>query len=557
MKSKFLKRALSFSLGAALTLGLAACGGGKDSNVSPDGKANISWFSSVTGWGPGNWNGTETCPLLDTLASDYGVTFTIEAPPADADTKLGLMIATDALPDMISLTNQTTVRELISSGKVWDMKEFLETYDPDSHILSDFPDDIKITLDNTYGGWYSLPSHMTSPDNRQRFPACSEVYTNISSYGSNGAIMFNKTMMDALGITQEDVQTEEGFYAACQRVKDSGYTVDGQSAIPVVLHGQNWTDTSLSWVIAANFGAVPVDENGDYRHMELSPGFKNALKFVQNCLSKGYLDVNCLTIDETALMTQIESGRVFCWIGNSANSDKLDKIPWVSFGPITAANGAAAAMGVYKQGSPGWIQTLISKKCSNPEALAKALSFATSREGQLLNQWGIEGEDYTIDAETGICTRTESGMKKWVDTYDNNMWLWPFNDNDFNSHTTAPAEAGTRDGYYNDIMVAMGMYDTTYIYDYALLDFQNSDVLEPSSDLGIALSQIKSYMESAKAKIVTAATDADFEKEYNDFISTLESYGIADIDKAYNEYYKEYCKIFNDTIVDVNADLYK
>lgn len=507
MKSKFLKRALSFSLGAALTLGLAACGG-KDSNVSPDGKANISWFSSVTGWGPGNWNGTETCPLLDTLASDYGVTFTIEAPPADEDTKLGLMIATDALPNMISLTNQTTVRELISSGKVWDMKEFLETYDPDSHILSDFPDDIKITLDNTYGGWYSLPSHMTSPDNRQRFPACSEVYTNISSYGSNGAIMFNKTMMDALGITQEDVQTEEGFYAACQRVKDSGYTVDGQSAIPVVLHGQNWTDTSL-------------------------------------------------TIDETALMTQIESGRVFCWIGNSANSDKLDKIPWVSFGPITAANGAAAAMGVYKQGSPGWIQTLISKKCSNPEALAKALSFATSREGQLLNQWGIEGEDYTIDAETGICTRTESGMKKWVDTYDNNMWLWPFNDNDFNSHTTAPAEAGTRDGYYNDIMVAMGMYDTTYIYDYALLDFQNSDVLEPSSDLGIALSQIKSYMESAKAKIVTAATDADFEKEYNDFISTLESYGIADIDKAYNEYYKEYCKIFNDTIVDVNADLYK
>lgn len=30
--------------------------------------------------------------------------------------------------------------------------------------------------------------------------------------GHNSAIMFNKTIMDELGITQEDVQTEEGFY---------------------------------------------------------------------------------------------------------------------------------------------------------------------------------------------------------------------------------------------------------------------------------------------------------------------------------------------------------
>ena len=44
--------------------------------------------------------------------------------------------------------------------------------------------------------------------------------------------MFNQTIMDALGITQEDVQTEEGFYKACELVKNSSYTVDGSPYFP-------------------------------------------------------------------------------------------------------------------------------------------------------------------------------------------------------------------------------------------------------------------------------------------------------------------------------------
>ena len=56
-----------------------------------------------------------------------------------------------------------------------------------------------------------------------------------------------------------------------------------------------------------NFGAVPVDEEGNYRHKELSPGYKNALKFVNNCIQKEYLDVNILTLDEAALKTYLES----------------------------------------------------------------------------------------------------------------------------------------------------------------------------------------------------------------------------------------------------------
>ncbi|MFR8336004.1 MAG: hypothetical protein ACLVAW_04480 [Eisenbergiella massiliensis] len=44
----------------------------------------------------------------------------------------------------------------------------------------------------------------------------------------------------------------------------------------------------------------------------MNPGYKNALKFVNNLIRNGYLDINSLTIDEAALKTYIEGGRVFC-----------------------------------------------------------------------------------------------------------------------------------------------------------------------------------------------------------------------------------------------------
>ncbi len=105
-------------------------------------------------------------------------------------------------------------------------------------------------------------------------------------------------------------------------------------------------------------------------------------------------------------------------------------------------------------------------------------------------------------------------------------------------------------------MPAFGREETTYIYDSSLVDFPDT-VLEPSSDLGIKLSQVKSYLESQKAKIVTAKTDEEFETEYNNMVSTLEDYSIADIDAAYDEVYQTNCENTGNKIEDINADLYK
>lgn len=566
MKIQIMKKVMAAVMAGIMAAGTLACGspagetapqGAQAETAGGGQETEVYWFSDVTGWGPAGWEkGVTTSPLLDAVREKTGITFNIEQPPTDADTKLGLMIASNDLPDMISLTDADTIKQLIQSGKVWPMEEFLQQYDPESHLLTDFPEDIKNAVIYKYGGWYSLPSHMCSNDNRMTNPPSSQVYVDNVTKGHNSAIMFNQTIMDELGITQEDVQTEKGFYAACEKVKNSGYTVDGQSVFPVMLHANQWIEQSLDAIVAENFGVVPVDADGNYRHLEMNPGYKQALKFVNNLVQNGYLDINSLTIDEAAMKTYIEGGRVFCWIGNPAQSGKKETVPFISFGPILADNGARPVAPITLQAGSGWIQTFISKDCVNPEQIAKMLSFVTSREGMFFNEYGTEGVDYTLD-DQGIAARTEEGSRRFETEYKKNIALWPFSNTDFAWSTQAPPLEGTNDAAYNQISTAIGKYKDTYIYDVDLLSFRDGNVIEPSSDLGIRLSQVKSYLESQKAKIVSAPTEDAFEKEYNGMIDTLKGYSIEEIDAAYDESLQKNYEVWKETIDNVNAGLYE
>lgn len=564
MRKNLCKRIGALTLAGILAFSMAACGSGANKTADKEGEQSsakdsvgeLYWFSDVSGWGPetANW-ATKESPATKYIEDTIGLKLKIEQPPTDAATKLGLMIATGDLPDLMSITDQDVYKQLVQAGKVWDLKSFLETYDPESHLLKDFPEDIKQALTDTYGDWYSYPSHMESADNREVFPPDDQIWLDVVEKGSNMCIMFNQDIMNALGITQNDVQTEDGFMAALEKVKNSGYQVEGQGVVPVMLHANLWIGSSLDSIVSWNFGVLPVDENGNYRHRELSPGYKNALQFLNTMVTKGYVDVNSLTIDETALKTYLDAKRVFCWIGNQASQDKTG-MPWVSFGPILASNEAKPVLPVNKSAGTGWIQTLVSKDCKNPEKIAKLLSWVSSQDGLLVNYYGEEGTDYTID-EKGIVTRTDDGSTRYAQEYDNNMLMWPFANTSFERNTEPVPDPTINRGVEVALMPALGKYQDTYIYDASLLSFENSNVIEPSSDLGIKLSQIKSYLESQKAKIVTAVSEADFEREYQNMLDTLEKYDVKSIDEAYNKVYQEYCQKKGETIEDINASLYK
>ena len=142
------------------------------------------------------------------------------------------------------------------------------------------------------------------------------------------------------------------------------------------------------------------------------------------------------------------------------------------------------------------------------------------------------------------------------DLYENNILFWPFANTSFERHTEPVPDPTSNRGVEIALMPAFGREETTYIYDSSLVNFPDT-VLEPSSDLGIKLSQVKSYLESQKAKIVTAKTDEEFETEYNNMVSTLKIIASLTLMQLTMKYIRQNCENTGNKIEDINADLYK
>ncbi|MFT9038898.1 ABC transporter substrate-binding protein [Schleiferilactobacillus harbinensis] len=537
--------------GVATALTLTACG--SNNQTAKDGSTKVEWFSDVTGWGPSGWN-TTTSPLTRTIKKNFKVDLTYTQPPSDPDTKLGLMIASRSIPDVMSITDPDTIRELLKSKQVWPMKEFLEKYDPSSHLLTDFPTDVKKSIVNQYGGWHSIPSHTNSADARKTYPSGSKQWQDIAEYGGNSTFMFNTKMMKQLGITAQDVSTESGFLAALKKVKAANLKVGGKSVFPLLLNGNGWIDNSLNGLLAYNFGATAVDPQGNYRMLELSPGYKQAMKFINTTIQSGYLNVDTLTMDENSIKPYLLGNRVFCYIGNQANFDKSG-LPLKSFGPVLADNGAQPTVGQGKTPGIGWMQTFVSRNAKNPKGIAKMLSYATSKKGLIENEYG-DSENYTI-SKKGIITRTAKGTKEFTGPYKNNMILWPFVNTAFDYSTTPDDKPGTDAYVANQVMVAYGKSPKVYRFNSSLLNFVNSNLINPTSDLGMNQSQMKTYLESQIGKIVTASSPAQFDQQYKAMVNTMNNLDVKGIDAFYNKYYQKNVRATGTRIKDINAAVYK
>ena len=130
---------------------------------------SISLLCDVNFWEPPVWDSTEGTITGD-ISKKTGSVLNVMETTQDADTQLKILLLNDKLPDLVSVVDSTAISQLVSSGKVWRLDEFLQTYKPYSHLLTFFPEDMKAELIKRDGAWYAFPSHMNSTDAREKWP---------------------------------------------------------------------------------------------------------------------------------------------------------------------------------------------------------------------------------------------------------------------------------------------------------------------------------------------------------------------------------------------------
>lgn len=522
-----------------------------DTTAAP---VNLNWISTVGFWNPPQWS-TESGTVMGEITKKTGVTFSYNIPAQDGETKLSLMMvsSSEAFPDVITTAGENMGRKLVQADKVWKLDEFLKKYDPESHLLKDFPADTKKAVAKRYGDWYALPSHVGSEDAKKTYPASSSYYEEQGKYAWNKGILINSDILKQAGLTIDDMKTEDGFLAALKKVKDMKLTVDGQPVIPLQLHGKNYHGESLQF-LQASFGAMGIDKDGKSRNSYLSPETKHSIQFLFKAAQGGYFDPGQLTTDGAAVTANLLSKRVFAFIGNNSAGEFAKLNFWVSPGAILSNQGTKPVFAFWSEASAGWMQTFISKSTKEPERLAKWLSFMTSPEGMTLNHYGIEGVHFTKN-DKGLLVRTEKGLQDQKDSIKTGLDIfWQFANLSFlDSVTPAPTKREGAGGLIQaEATTAFGKAKEIVRWDSSVLALPGTFYAAGSKNVMIR-DQVQQFFEAQLAKMVLAKDEAAFNKLYDEYIAKLKELKIDELDAAIDVELQKNMKEKGITVKGVNS----
>lgn len=437
---------------------------------------SLTLFSDITDWDVPEWS-ADAGTVTGSISAHTGISLNFVVPAQDADKKLSLLLDSNKLPDIITISDPNMIRQLITSGKVWNLHEFFSEYKPDAQILSKISRQSQSDLTYRDGGWYSLTSGYTTED-------LSENYN---------TIIWNRKLLRRLGLKTDDLRTESDVYAALQQAEAYKRSEDG-SMIPVLYDGSSYQSGALMF-LAYSFGGSFTDSENNYHNIWETDGGREALLFTSRLLRNGILKPDYLAYDISEIKNILsdEDSQVLCYIGNISDIG-IDPDEWVSTGAVRADSGASPVMEVQNSTSRFWANTFVSTSCTDLPGAADLLDYIYS--GSFL-------QDSSVD----------EGLQ-YFDVFHNPLWQDVYDESDAS-------------GYYEGINALKSVYSTEKdltTYDSRLVTFKLS-FYQKHNDAENIDNRIQEVEADSLAGILSADDDQEFEDSYNAMISEIHTEG--------------------------------
>ncbi|MDF2485233.1 MAG: extracellular solute-binding protein family 1 [Herbinix sp.] len=485
----------------------------------------VDWYVDLPWW---SWNGNGFGDDLTSqiILEKTGVKINFIVPASDGGEQLSSMIASDELPDILTVEGWWSSRarmltyQMASEDYLWAFNDLMDQYAPE--LKDVMRQDVFDWYAEADGKTYLVPNYAYSKDDlvagEQLVP--------------NGAITIRQDLYEAIG--SPDMSTPEGFLAACEKIKNEVKTYNGQEIIPIQLY--EGVGNSILWL--AQYFATPYeDENGNYVYDFTHENYKEALQFLNTAYQKGLVSDANFSDSRELVNEKIASGRVFAMI--TAPQDFVPQLQAL-YDLDSNAVYKTAVLRNSKGEDPvlqdirgfGWLTTGISKDTKNPEQIAKLFAFLLSDEGQIAMCYGKEGVtfNYNPDGTVSFTEEYEAAMKN-NDTKKYALSAMNLLDNyafrrKFEVMTTDPKQLATV-----DTIMKLPLAQYSYDYSAAGLKLDPTDSRkEAMNELGV---KVSTYRTTVIAQLVTAADTATFNKLYDDAVAELNAMGISDL-IAYN-----------------------
>ncbi|KQN96226.1 ABC transporter substrate-binding protein [Paenibacillus sp. Leaf72] len=428
------KKLWTMGLAATLSVALIGCSSnsGNSGNAGNAGNASSSPASSSEAAGeqePVTFTYYGFAANKDTLASDTvigkelqkqtGVDFKMEFIVGDVKTKSGVMIASGDYPDVIVPDGE--IDKLMDAGAFIPLDDLIEKYGPNiKRVYGPYMDKFK----QADGKIYHLPF------------SADQGY--IGDPGiSQGAFWMQRSVLKEFGYPK--IKTLDEYFDLIKQYQEKHPQVDGKDTVGFVIFAgvadNFFTLTNPSMHLAGypNDGGVLVDMNThEAKTYQASEYEKRWIQKLNEVNAEGLFDPESFTANKDQYLAKLTSGRVlgyfnYGWqVGDATNNLKKAGIDEKRYTPLPI---------VFDQNTkdqyvdpPAFVNNRgigISVNAKDPVRIIQYFDNMLKEENQILVQWGIKDQNYSVDAN-GRFIMNEQQISERNDTEFTREFGWSY-----------------------------------------------------------------------------------------------------------------------------------
>lgn len=388
------------------------------------------------------------------IEENFGVTFSWDILVGDKDQKIGVLIASGDLPDLVEVDSE----KFQGAGCLIDIKPLVEKYCPNimknyapvwkKIVYQDSEKDAEGNIIKEHV--YSLPNYGSITGKDQN-----------TLYNQNG-FWIQKAVLKEFGYPE--VKTVDQYFDLIEAYAKKYPTINGAKTIPFSIITADWEAFNL-WNPPAFLAGYPNDGNGHvtkvkgkyvYEDNFADANAKRWFKLANGYYQRGLIDPASFTDNRDQYYAKIAQGRVLGMFiqgwqfqGDAENTIKTSGMYERTYAPLPIVFDESIKPHYRDITLPNLQRGYgFTTKCGEKKAIEilKFMDTILKEENQKRLYWGLEGEDYLIDKDgsvtgtKGAPYRTEQMRKNQED----NSWILK------NKAQLFIEEAPKKEGTYSD-----------------------------------------------------------------------------------------------------------
>ncbi|WP_037289522.1 sugar ABC transporter substrate-binding protein [Saccharibacillus sacchari] len=514
----------------ATALMLTGCGGGSDNEaaapVSLEGRYELdpetpAWqldkkaeSTTLTWYVNADWWNTDFGKDLVTKKIKEDLNIDIKFITGD-DTKLNTFFAGGDMPDLITVFDSNSAVAQKAATWALPLNDLAEQYDPYFN---------KVAAADTLN-WFQLKDGKT-----YGYPNYSNTQADYDSgeIPAKTAFVIRKDVYEALG--SPEIGTPEQFVQVMGEIKQQF-----PDLIPFGFNSIGEGTGSLGDTLQDFLGVPLQTEDGQFYDRNLDEDYLAWIKTLNEAYRAGDLSDDSFADDGTAFEEKVKVGKYAAMLldGTPQQSGNLqifmtanpDKAYMAIDGPQSTKGNEPT---LNQSGITGWMATYVTKKVQDPAKAIQIYTYLLSEEGQMLMNYGIEGETYqkTADGKIELLPEIKKLQKDDADRYKKDYRMGEFMFFGHDKHKALSDDA------FPESVKQMQEWGEGKLVPHFLLENINPD---QGTAEARALTAINTKWNTTLVSMIRAKDDATFDAVLNEYRSFLEQNRWADIVKIRSE----------------------